>query len=177
MDFSGNATLRSGENEYANREIGDPRVKTANREIGDPRGNPGGKSGGGIKSPVWHREYWDRFIRDSRHYEQAVEYIHQNPVKTGLAATAAEWPWSSASFSGMDFSGNAATPGNATLRSGKSEYANQEIGDPGVKSGDPGVAAAFKGEGQVVPSLGLTFTTAGGIQKLQCWNTSGILMQ
>ncbi|MFA7230687.1 MAG: transposase [Victivallaceae bacterium] len=83
-------------------------------------------SRGEIKSPVWHREYWDRFIRDSRHYEQAVEYIHQNPVKAGLAAVAAEWPWSSASLSGMD--------------------------SPGVK-------------------------TAGGPQKLQRWNTSGILKQ
>ena len=116
----GNATLRSGENEYANREIG------------DPMGNPVGKSGGGIKSPVWHREYWDRFIRDCRHYEQAVEYIHQNPAKAGLTATAAEWPWSSASFSGMD------SPGNATLRSGENEYANREIGDPGWRRSYPG---------------------------------------
>ena len=28
MDFPGNATLRSGENEYANQEIGAPGVKT-----------------------------------------------------------------------------------------------------------------------------------------------------
>ena len=128
MDSPGNATLCSGENKTANREIGDPGGKTANREIGDPRGNTGGKSGGGIKSPVWHREYWDRFIRDSRHHEQAVEYIHQNPVKAGLATTATEWPWSSASFSGMD------SPGNATLRSGEFNSANREIGDPGVKT-------------------------------------------
>jgi REP element-mobilizing transposase RayT len=33
---------------------------------------------------LWMREYWDRYIRDAAHYENAVEYIHQNPVKAGL---------------------------------------------------------------------------------------------
>jgi putative transposase len=47
-------------------------------------------------APVWHREYWDRFIRDHRHFEQTVEYIHLNPVKAGLVATAEMWPWCSA---------------------------------------------------------------------------------
>jgi len=45
-------------------------------------------SGEGPIAPVWHREYWDRFIRNQRHFEQAVEYIHQNPVKAGLVVTA-----------------------------------------------------------------------------------------
>lgn len=40
---------------------------------------------------------------------------------------------------------------------------------------DPGLGSAFKGGGQIVPPLGLAFETAGGAQKLQCWNTSGIL--
>ena len=31
-----------------------------------------------------------------------------------------------------------------------------------------------RGGGQLVPPLGLEFDTAGGIQKLQCWNTEGI---
>ena len=46
--------------------------------------------------PVWHREYWDRFIRNERHLHIAIEYIHQNPVKAGLVASAEEWLWSSA---------------------------------------------------------------------------------
>jgi len=46
--------------------------------------------------PVWHREYWDRFIRDQTHLLQAIDYIHQNPVKAGLVAAAHAWPWSSA---------------------------------------------------------------------------------
>jgi REP element-mobilizing transposase RayT len=61
-------------------------------------------------SPVWHREYWDRYIRNQRHFNQAIEYIHQNPVKAGLVATAESWRWCSA------FPGN--TPGKANPQIG-----------------------------------------------------------
>jgi REP element-mobilizing transposase RayT len=44
----------------------------------------------------WHREYWDRYIRNERHFRQTVQYIHENPVKAGLAAKAEDWRWSSA---------------------------------------------------------------------------------
>lgn len=58
---------------------------------------------------VWHREYWDRYIRNELHLHQAIEYIHQNPVKAGLVSAPELWRWSSA------------FPGNATLRSGTSD--------------------------------------------------------
>ncbi len=45
---------------------------------------------------IWHREYWDRFIRDQKHFDAAKAYIHQNPVKAGLVTQPEEWPWSSA---------------------------------------------------------------------------------
>ena len=61
---------------------------------------------GALEKPVWHREYWDRFIRDEQHFHQVVEYIHQNPVKAGLVPTPDCWNWSSA------------------------KHANQEIGVP-----------------------------------------------
>jgi len=48
----------------------------------------------------WQREYWDRYIRDEKHYWQVVEYIHANPVKACLTAKAEHWPWSSANFPG-----------------------------------------------------------------------------
>ncbi len=44
----------------------------------------------------WMREYWDRFIRNEKHLRQAIDYIHENPVKAGLCADATEWSWSSA---------------------------------------------------------------------------------
>jgi REP element-mobilizing transposase RayT len=50
---------------------------------------------GGHPGPVWQREYWDRYIRDEKHFLQALEYIHQNPVKAGLVARAEDWIWSS----------------------------------------------------------------------------------
>ena len=63
--------------------------------------------------PVWHREYWDRFIRDERHFQQAAEYIRQNPVKAGLAKCPEDWRWSSA------FPGHANLPiGASGLRPG-----------------------------------------------------------
>ena len=54
------------------------------------------ESGEAPSAPVWHREYWDRYIRDQKHLERAVEYIQMNPVKAGLVVTAESWRWSSA---------------------------------------------------------------------------------
>lgn len=49
---------------------------------------------------LWQRDYWDRYIRDERHYAAAKEYIEQNPVKAGLVTVAGEWPWGSARLEG-----------------------------------------------------------------------------
>jgi putative transposase len=76
--------------------------------------------------PIWHREYWDRFIRDKTHLIQAIEYIHLNPVKAGLVSTPEAWPWSSA------------YPGNANLPIGvvnpDKKPAIQQNGVPSRKS-------------------------------------------
>ena len=39
----------------------------------------------------WHREYFDRFIRDKKHLARVVEYIEMNPVKAGLAEKKEDW--------------------------------------------------------------------------------------
>lgn len=49
---------------------------------------------------LWQRDYWDRYIRDERHYAAVKEYIEQNPVKAGLVAVAGEWRWGSARLEG-----------------------------------------------------------------------------
>ncbi|MCL5998993.1 MAG: transposase [Chloroflexi bacterium] len=49
------------------------------------------------KGEFWAREYYDRFIRDERHFNQTVAYIEQNPVKAGLVTSAEAWRFSSAS--------------------------------------------------------------------------------
>ena len=50
----------------------------------------------GRSGDFWFREYHDRFIRDERHFANAVEYIERNPEKAGLAARREEWRWGSA---------------------------------------------------------------------------------
>jgi len=45
--------------------------------------------------PFWHRDYFDRYIRDDDHLEQTIDYVENNPVKAGLVAAVAAWPWSS----------------------------------------------------------------------------------
>ena len=48
----------------------------------------------GRQGQVWHRDYWDRWIRTEAHFAAAVAYIEQNPVKAGLVRQAADWRWS-----------------------------------------------------------------------------------
>lgn len=48
-----------------------------------------------IKS-VWHKNYFDRYIRNERHLLEATRYIHNNPVVAGLAVRSEDWLYSSA---------------------------------------------------------------------------------
>lgn len=38
-------------------------------------------------------DYWDITIRSSAHYEERCQYMRMNPVKRGLVADPAEWPY------------------------------------------------------------------------------------
>jgi len=114
----GNANLLIGALKRANQEIGVPgEEKRADREIGVP--------GSG---PVWHREYWDRFIRNARHFQQTVDYIHMNPVKAGLVAEARLWMWSSALIMQEK---------QKEEQKRKQKEADQEIGVPRIPGGKP----------------------------------------
>jgi len=44
---------------------------------------------------VWQPRFWEHTIRDARDFRLHVDYIHLNPVKHGLVAGPADWPWSS----------------------------------------------------------------------------------
>ena len=70
---------------------------------------------------LWMRDYWDRYIRDEHHYRQVVDYIHQNPVKAGLCASAGAWPWSSA----------ADVLGETQVVVGRRALADEDVGVPG----------------------------------------------
>ncbi|MDX2042076.1 MAG: transposase [Acidobacteriota bacterium] len=52
----------------------------------------------GLKGRFWHKEYFDRYIRNERHYQNAVAYIENNPVKAGLCVKPKDWQWSSAGY-------------------------------------------------------------------------------
>lgn len=43
--------------------------------------------------PFWQREYWDRFVRDEKHFNSSINYILENPVKAGLVNSWQDWPW------------------------------------------------------------------------------------
>lgn len=51
----------------------------------------------------WYYDYFDRYIRDERHFENVIRYIHNNPVKAGLVEKAEEWLFSSARHWNGDF--------------------------------------------------------------------------
>lgn len=51
-----------------------------------------------VSEKIWQIEYWDRFIRDDQHFKNAINYIHNNPVKAGLCKTVSDWEWSSIHF-------------------------------------------------------------------------------
>ena len=48
------------------------------------------------KGTVWEADYYDRYIRDQEHLNNAVAYIHDNPVMAGLCKEPSKWPFSSA---------------------------------------------------------------------------------
>jgi putative DNA methylase len=43
------------------------------------------------KGPFWMREFFDRYIRDADHFDKALSYIENNPVKAGLRLRAEDW--------------------------------------------------------------------------------------
>jgi putative transposase len=44
---------------------------------------------------LWHHRFWDHLIRDEDDFNRHMDYIHWNPVKHGLVAKVADWPYSS----------------------------------------------------------------------------------
>ncbi|WP_107847372.1 REP-associated tyrosine transposase [Litoreibacter ponti] len=48
-----------------------------------------------VERGIWQRRFWEHCIRDERDFETHLEYCWQNPVRHGLVARAAEWPYSS----------------------------------------------------------------------------------
>lgn len=45
------------------------------------------------QGPLWAAGYYDRYIRSQRHYQQALKYILNNPVKAGLVSRWEDHPF------------------------------------------------------------------------------------
>jgi len=56
------------------------------------------------RGQFWMEDYFDRYIRDHKHFMNAVAYIENNPVKAGLCDRAGDWMFSSAAFRQQDWS-------------------------------------------------------------------------
>jgi len=52
----------------------------------------------GRSGHFWQKEYFDRYIRNARHFAKVVAYIENNPVKARLCEKPEDWPFSSAPF-------------------------------------------------------------------------------
>jgi putative transposase len=50
------------------------------------------------KGSFWFREYYDRYIRNSSHLNDVIEYVENNPVKAGLVSSKELWRWNSAFY-------------------------------------------------------------------------------
>ncbi len=83
--------VRTGANEPLGKIVQLWKSYTARKILAAP-----GSAGCFPERRVWEREYWDRFIRDDAHRQAAIRYIHENPVKAGLALKPEDWLWSSA---------------------------------------------------------------------------------
>jgi len=46
-----------------------------------------------VERPLWQIGYWDTQLRSAESYEAKWEYVRSNPVRHGLVAQAADWPY------------------------------------------------------------------------------------
>ncbi len=49
----------------------------------------------GSEGPLWQHQFWDRFVRHAKEFNERLTYMHLNPVRKGLVTRPEEWRWSS----------------------------------------------------------------------------------
>ncbi|HMJ26568.1 MAG TPA: transposase [Pyrinomonadaceae bacterium] len=54
------------------------------------------------KGTFWMPDYFDRYIRNEKHFARAIAYVENNPAKAGLCKRPEDWPFSSAWFRTRD---------------------------------------------------------------------------
>jgi putative transposase len=87
--------LPEGDSDYSWR-IG--RIKAlftrAYLTAGGDHGQPTASQRRNRRQAVWQPRFLEHTIRDARDFWKHLNYIHINPVKHGLVARPADWPWS-----------------------------------------------------------------------------------
>ena len=64
----------------------------------------------GSRGPLWQHQFWDRFVRHEKEFNERLEYMHLNPVRKGLVKRPEEWRWSSYNNLALDKATVAACP-------------------------------------------------------------------
>jgi len=44
---------------------------------------------------LWQHQFWDRFVRHEKEFNERLEYMHLHPVRRNLVNSPEEWRWSS----------------------------------------------------------------------------------
>ncbi len=85
-------TLPPGDTNYRHRWQAIKMIFSTGIPRGEPRSPSRRKR---AERGIWQRRFWEHTIRDDRDYAAHMDYIHFNPVKHGLVANVADWPFSS----------------------------------------------------------------------------------
>ena len=85
-------TLPPGDHDYSGRWRALKKAFTKSLPATEPRSAVRVRRG---ERGIWQRQFWEHTVRDERDYAVHMDYVHFNPVKHGLAAHPADWPFSS----------------------------------------------------------------------------------
>ena len=64
----------------------------------------------GTRGSLWQHQFWDRFVRHAKEFNERLEYMHRNPVRKGLVNHPGDWRWSSYNNFALDKATVAACP-------------------------------------------------------------------
>lgn len=74
--------------DHAHALLAFPSGEAMRRVVGDWKRFTARQAGVG-----WQRDFFDHRVRPGENWDLKAAYIRENPVRAGLAATSAEWPW------------------------------------------------------------------------------------
>ncbi len=119
----------------------------------------------GRTGTFWMKDYFDRFIRDEKHFQDALNYIEFNPVKARLVARPEDWPWTPNRRAGVS-PASYITAGGTPAHQQEMHLPDYIIGNP------PFVGARLMSEEQkqdVINIFGTKWKNVGNMDYVCCW--------